>query len=122
MGFRSGERVHTEEILDAGTASPDEVKRSLADLRRVNTLLGGRRVLRLLMREQLRRTDLTRCSVLDTGTGSGDLAECAAREFGAMVVGLDRVALHLRGGGAGVNGSRTAFPAQWDPKLGIHVT
>lgn len=95
MAFDGSARIHAEEILDAGTASPSDVRESLADLRRVNAWLGGRRLLRLLLREQLRRTGLTRFSLLDAGTGSGDLATYVAREFPATVVGLDRQPLHL---------------------------
>ena len=55
MGFNGRARIHTAEILDAGTAPPADVRESLADIRRVNAWLGGRRVLRILLNEQLHR-------------------------------------------------------------------
>ena len=96
MAFQSGARIHSEEILDAGTASPADVRESLGDLRRLNTWLGGRRILRALLREQVRRTGLARFTLLDAGTGSGDLAADIARKFPAWVCGLDRQPLHLQ--------------------------
>jgi ubiquinone/menaquinone biosynthesis C-methylase UbiE len=96
MAFQAGARIHSEEILDAGTAAPQEVQESLGDLRRLNAWLGGRRVLRTLLREQVRRTNLARFTVLDAGTGSGDLAAYVARNFPAWVCGLDRQPLHLQ--------------------------
>jgi len=95
MDFQSGARIHSEEILDAGTAAPADVQESLGDLRRLNAWLGGRRVLRTLLQEQVRRTGLARFTVLDAGTGSGDLATYVARTFPAWVCGLDRQPLHL---------------------------
>jgi SAM-dependent methyltransferase len=101
MTFRPEVRVHQPELLDLGTVPDDEVRESLGDLRRVNRWLGGRRVLARLLDEQVRRTGLRTFTLLDAGTGSGDLPEFVARRYGARVVGLDRQLLHLREGRGG---------------------
>jgi ubiquinone/menaquinone biosynthesis C-methylase UbiE len=95
MPFEPSARIHSEEILDAGTASPADVQESLGDLRRLNAWLGGRSVLRVLLQEQMRRTSLAHFTLLDAGTGSGDLATYVAQTFPAWVCGLDRQLLHL---------------------------
>jgi 2-polyprenyl-3-methyl-5-hydroxy-6-metoxy-1,4-benzoquinol methylase len=101
MGFQPGARLYRHEILDLGTASDHEVRQSLGDLRRINAWLGGRRVLGLLLAEQLRRTQLTGFTMLDVGTGSGDLPEYVTQRFPARVVGMDRQLRHLREGRGG---------------------
>ncbi len=99
--FDSHRRVHTEEILDAGTAGDEEVLRSLRDIERINKFLGGRRLLLNLLSEQLQRTGLRSFSLLDVGTGAGDLLSAVARwcrrqGYPAELVGLDRQLRHLR--------------------------
>jgi 2-polyprenyl-3-methyl-5-hydroxy-6-metoxy-1,4-benzoquinol methylase len=101
MGFQPGARLYRREILDLGTASDHEVRRSLSDLRRINSWLGGRRVLGKLLAEQLQRTGLPTFTMLDVGTGSGDLPEYVARRFRARIVGMDRQLRHLREGRGG---------------------
>jgi SAM-dependent methyltransferase len=100
MGFQPGARLYRQEILDLGTASDQQVRESLGDLRRINSWLGGRRVLDKLIAEQLQRTGLRSFTMLDVGTGSGDLPEYVARRYGARVaglgiVGMDRQLRHL---------------------------
>jgi 2-polyprenyl-3-methyl-5-hydroxy-6-metoxy-1,4-benzoquinol methylase len=101
MGFQPDARLYGQEILDLGTASDHEVRESLGDLRRINSWLGGRRVLGKLLAEQLRRTGLQAFTMLDVGTGSGDLPEYVTRRFPARVVGMDRQVRHLREGRGG---------------------
>ncbi len=97
MNFVSSRRVHVEELLDAGRAGDPEVQTSLADLRRMNRFLGGRQVLRRLLREQVRRTGLETFSLLDVATGSADLPAAVARWYPqARLVGLDFHLRHLR--------------------------
>ena len=92
-----GRRIHVEELLDAGQGTDAEVEASLADLRRINRFLGGRRVLRKLLGEQVRRRGLREFSLLDVGTGSADLPAAARRWYPrARVVGLDFHLRHLR--------------------------
>lgn len=100
MTFDPHRRIHSEEILDTGTAPDDDLRQSLLDLRRINAYLGGRRVLLALLAEQLRRTGLRRFTMLDVGTGSGDLLAAVAgwsrtRAYGQLLVGLDRQIRHL---------------------------
>jgi len=100
MGFQPAARLYRQEILDLGTASDQQVRESLGDLRRINSWLGGRCVLGKLIAEQLQRTGLRSFTMLDAGTGSGDLPEYVARRYGARVaklgiVGLDRQLRHL---------------------------
>ena len=95
--FVADRRIHVHELLDAGAHSDAEVAQSLADLRRINRFLGGRRVLRKLLREQVRRTRLQAFSVLDVATGSGDLAAAVRRWYPqARVVALELHLRHLR--------------------------
>jgi SAM-dependent methyltransferase len=103
MGFQPDARLYRQEILDLGTASDHEVRESLGDLRRINSWLGGRRVLGQLLSEQLQRTGLRTFTMLDVGTGSGDLPEYVARRYGARIagpgiVGMDRQLRHLHEG------------------------
>lgn len=95
--FVAGRRIHVQELLDAGAGSDAEVAASLADLRRINRFLGGRRVLRKLLREQVRRTGLQMFSLLDVATGSADLPAAVLRWYPqARAVGLDFHLRHLR--------------------------
>jgi hypothetical protein len=98
MEFQPDARLYRDEILDLGTASDHEVRESLGDLRRINSWLGGRRVLGKLIAEQVQRTGLRAFTMLDVGTGSGDLPEYAARRFDARIVGMDRQLRHLHYG------------------------
>jgi len=91
------ERVHCEELLDAGSGSDQDVAASLADLRRINRWLGGARVLRTLLAAQVRRLGLTRFSLLDAGAGSADLAAAVRRWYpAASVTACDLHWRHLR--------------------------
>ena len=66
-------RVLCPELLDQGRASDDEVRRSLLDLRRINRLFGGRRVLLETLAQEVSRYGIARFSVLDIASSSGDL-------------------------------------------------
>jgi 2-polyprenyl-3-methyl-5-hydroxy-6-metoxy-1,4-benzoquinol methylase len=100
MRFHSEARIRGTEILDTGTVPDEEVRKSLGDLRRINAWLGGMRLSQLLIEEQVRRAGLARFSLLDVGTGSGDLPEFVTRRFNATVVGLDRQPRHMSRNGA----------------------
>lgn len=90
------QRVHVEELLDAGTGSDEDVACSLADLRRMNRWLGGHSVFRKMLREQVRRTGLSRFSVLDVATGSADLPAQIQQWYpAAFATGLDLKLRHL---------------------------
>lgn len=100
LAFHPHRRIPVKEILDSGAAGPDEVRQSLRDLQRINAFLGGRRLLLKILDEQLRRTGLKEFSLLDLGTGSGDLLAAVARwsrkrGYKARLAGLDRRISHL---------------------------
>lgn len=68
-----------EELLDLGHGTPAEVRRSLRDIRRINTYLGGARVVMaetfklLASHRQQSTASLRRATLLDVGTGSADI-------------------------------------------------
>ncbi len=65
-------RIDHEEMLDAGQGSLQEVRRSLADLDRINRWLGGRAPLRRFLYPRMAALRLGRpVRVLDVGAGSG---------------------------------------------------
>jgi len=66
-------RILRPELLDSGHMPDDEVHKSLLDLRRVNRLLGGRRVLLAGLAREVSRRGLAQFTVLDVASGSCDL-------------------------------------------------
>ncbi len=92
-----------EELLDLGRGSVDEVRRSLHDIRRINTYLGGARVVcdatwRLLGNYEKATSEPMR--VLDIGTGCADIprrlqAQARRRGVRMQIVALDLSARHL---------------------------
>lgn len=69
-------RSDQRELLDAPDVDPEVVKRSLLDVARSNTLFGGRSAAIAEFRDVL--GELPRCaSLLDVGTGLGDIPERA---------------------------------------------
>lgn len=80
-------RLDTPELLDDHDAPPDDVDRSLRDLRRINRWLGGIPIYRRL----LRRFAAIR-SVLDVGAGSAD---CLERTHLPLRIALDFKIDHL---------------------------
>lgn len=92
-----------EELLDLGRGTLDEVRRSLHDIRRINTYLGGARVVcdatwQLLNEPKIARNQPIR--ILDIGTGCADIPLRLRRESqmrGSLVqiVALDLNARHL---------------------------
>lgn len=89
------ERSREPELLDLGGVPEAEVEASLADIRFVNTWLGGHRTFERLLRPFLRVDGAI--SLLDVGCGSADLpARLLERHRQLRVVGLDLKATHLR--------------------------
>jgi ubiquinone/menaquinone biosynthesis C-methylase UbiE len=78
-------RVDTPELLDEHDAPAEDVERSLRDLRRFNSIWGGTRAYRKLLRR------MQPASILDVATGSADNIESA----GGFRVGLDFKIDHL---------------------------
>lgn len=80
------------EVTDDAYADRAEVAATLRDLRRANTLLGGRRI---VVREALHLT--SRCSgtvtLLDVGAGTGDIARATARALGRRGLATHTIAV-----------------------------
>jgi SAM-dependent methyltransferase len=95
------QRATETELLDAGVP-PEETRRSLADLRLVNRLPGGRGRVLAAVRPFLEAAERPR--LLDVGCGSGDVPAFVARAFGRRLtaVGLDLKPLHLESAPDGV--------------------
>jgi SAM-dependent methyltransferase len=86
-------RATDPEILD-GALGEAEARRSLADLRLANRLLGGRHALRRAIRPLLPHC----ATLLDVGCGSGDLPAWLVTRSGGRLsaFGLDRKLAHAR--------------------------
>lgn len=108
--FDRGKRHHADELLDDPETPRRDVERSLRDLERFNSLAGGSRV----YREMIRRIGVDQPSILDIGTGTSDmLSSIDAR----LRCGLDLSYRHLdygrhlgREGVARVTGSALELP------------
>lgn len=112
--------THGSELLDQPDADPQLVRRNLVDIAKANRWLGGRRALSLGLRQSLRDVPKgTRLTLLDIGTGSGDLpGHCRTwsrtRGLSIRSVGLERIPAAARvaaeGGLATFVGCASAFP------------
>src|SRR5258708_29807585 len=90
------ERVIEPEFLDALT--PEQARRSLGDLVRINRYLGGHRTLRRVLGRLACRSD--RFTLLDVGAASGDMGASLAEAFpNAVVTSFDRSSAHLSAAG-----------------------
>ena len=97
------ERATEPELLDTGV-DPDEARRSLADLRRVNRWLGGRRGVLRAAAPFLAQGPVR---LLDVGCGSADLPAFLERRVARgrlLAVGLDLKHLHVSEAPASVCG------------------
>lgn len=113
---------HGRELLDRPDADPHLVRRNLADIAKANRWLGGRRALSLGLQRTVGHLPAgTRLTLLDIGTGSGDLpAFCRtwARARGLTIdpVGLERIPAAARiaagNGLATFIGCASAFPVR----------
>lgn len=100
------ERIYEEELLDAGEGTDEDVRKNLLDLRRINRLLGGTRVVLDALNASVdgNRDDgkrIERLSLLDVGTGSADIPTevhrwCKARRIEPFVAALDLSERNLR--------------------------
>lgn len=80
-------RIDSPELLDEHDAPREEMERSLRDLRRFNSIYGGTRVYRRLLRRMTPRAE----SILDIATGTADAVET----LGGFRVGVDFKIDHL---------------------------
>lgn len=95
------QRVYIEELLDLGEGTDADVAENLADLRRINRFLGGRRVILDAIAALVDTAGLGELSLLDVGTGSADIPGavagwCRARGITGQVTALDLSERNLR--------------------------
>lgn len=93
-------KVRAAELLDRPDLPEADVRASLADLRRINRYLGGIRVVRNFLCEELRQGNLRQATLLDVGTGSADIplalsAWCRRRGVRLRVTVVDQRISHL---------------------------
>lgn len=93
MNVLTPSRRRGVEILDNPAVDPALIKRSMRDVERANALFGGRRAALAELEPTLKRLQ-GRATMLDVGTGRGDIPAAAtvvARKHGVelLTVGLD---------------------------------
>jgi ubiquinone/menaquinone biosynthesis C-methylase UbiE len=109
-------RIVRQEILDAGTASPGEIRRSLRDLQFINRWFGGISTSKFLVHRVLERTKKQQLSILDVGAATGDGPDALQRTFKSTKFNftlLDRIPAHFNGTGSRMNcvgGDALALP------------
>lgn len=87
-------RSHQPERIDTGDYTPEEYERFLHEIAFINRFLGDRRALRKSLFREIERAGLKEFSVLDVGSGSGELLRTTAgfaRGSGrkALLTGVD---------------------------------
>ncbi|MEO0596087.1 MAG: methyltransferase domain-containing protein [Chloroflexota bacterium] len=92
-------RWNRPELLDLGAGSPEDVRQSLRDLRRLNRLLGGTRALTQHLYPRILAQESS-VSILDIGTGDGALSETIIKWADAngqsvQCIGLELMARNL---------------------------
>jgi ubiquinone/menaquinone biosynthesis C-methylase UbiE len=108
-------RSVTAELLDDDLGTPQEIAASLSDLRHINDWFGGRRTTTTLLRRVARRARLSKLSVLEVGSGLGDVPLTAKRALArqgieAQITLLDRLWTHLPAGASSVAGDVMLLP------------
>jgi ubiquinone/menaquinone biosynthesis C-methylase UbiE len=104
------------EMLDEDGRSPAEVAASFIDLKHINDWFGGTRTSIELLRRVAVEACCQQLSVLEVGSGSGDVALAAKRELGPQgielrITLLDRMSSHLpHNGVAAVAGDALKLP------------
>jgi ubiquinone/menaquinone biosynthesis C-methylase UbiE len=94
-------QTNREELLDLNRGSLDDVRESLADIRLINTWLGGTRVACASVFSLLKKYGVKQATILDIGTGSADIPQRLVeqgkqRGIGLQVLALDCSARHLQ--------------------------
>jgi SAM-dependent methyltransferase len=100
-------RIVTPELLDDDLGTPAQVAASLNDLRHINQWFGGTRTSIALFRGIARDVRASRLSLLEIGSGSGDVPLAVSRALARSgitldVTLLDRKAAHLPPNGTSV--------------------
>ena len=93
-------KVRGAELLDRPDLPEADIRANLADLRRINRYLGGTRVVRNFLRQELRQAELREATLLDVATGSADIPQalsawCRRRGVRLRVTAVDRRSSHI---------------------------
>jgi SAM-dependent methyltransferase len=94
-------QLNREELLDEGAGTLAEVRRSLRDIERINTFLGGAKPVCDATWHLLETAHMKSATIVDVGTGSADIPRrlvrgASRRNLKVQVVGLDLSTRHLR--------------------------
>jgi ubiquinone/menaquinone biosynthesis C-methylase UbiE len=108
-------RVVIPELLDSDAGNEPEIAASLRDLDRINRWFGGTRTLVALLKRVARQCDKRTLTLLDVGSGAGDIMKSATLSLakrGVEIVPtlMDRATTHLRKGVSAVAGDATELP------------
>jgi ubiquinone/menaquinone biosynthesis C-methylase UbiE len=108
-------RQPSRELLDHDDGTPDEVRKSLQDVRFLNTYFGGISTTVDLIQRVAHETNRTNFTLLEVAAGNGDVPEAACarlRRNGIEVksVLLDRLLTHLGPGDNRVAGDALKLP------------
>jgi len=108
-------RVPSHELLDSDDGTPQEIAGSLADLRLINRLFGGRWTTYCLLRRVSEKTGKRQIEMLEVAAGSADVAlsaQSALHNEGITlaITALDRSPLHLPAGISRVVGDALSLP------------
>lgn len=82
-------RVDSQELLDTGAGTAEEIQQSLLDLRRINRLYGGIRTTRILLERVAAESSRRQLSVLDIAAGSGDVVTGAKRALSKSGISIE---------------------------------
>lgn len=113
-------RERIPELLDHDLGTPDEVASSLVDLRHINHWFGGTRTTAALLRRVAAASGCRTLTLLEVGSGAGDLPRKARQLLAAdgielKVTLLDRASSHLPCNGvASVAGDALQLPFRDD--------
>jgi ubiquinone/menaquinone biosynthesis C-methylase UbiE len=108
-------RVSSHELLDEDAGSPSEIAESIADLHNINRRFGGISTTLRMLENIADRSGKNDFSLLDVGSGNGDLpatvqADLLTRGIKLHVTLLDRVYSHLGNGAPAVVGDALKLP------------
>ena len=108
-------RIVTPELLDDDLGTPSQVAASLNDLRHINQWFGGTRTSIALLRRIAREVGANHLSLLEIGSGSGDVPLAASRVLARSSIAvdvtlLDRRLAHLPSNVSAVAADATRMP------------
>lgn len=109
------QRVSTPELLDSNSCPPDEVKKSLRDLSRINRWFGGVATTRTLIERVACATGSKHFSVLEVAAGFGEVPRAASQQLAPKGISLeltylDRLSSHLLPGNRSVVADALSLP------------